>query len=1340
MPSRSRFRFLPAVAALALAMMLALPLGGLPEAAAQEGDGEVTLTLLHNNDGDSALLPRVNVVGTGDAAVEVPVGGIAAYKAVVERELAEARAAGNAVLNVYAGDASLSSATFVCSRMEGNPLFDAAGQRLIPYDAHIFGNHEFDTTPDFTRLFIETFGDEPFLSANLDFSEEPGFAPLLDADGLLEAPVTDGRLVGRSLIVTDETTGARFGIVGATTPALTSISSPRNVRVTADLPATAAAVQREIDRLLERGVTRVVLVAHLEMWPNYAAIAGMLRGVDVIVAGSGDVNHELLLSPDVDAALQRLPGEAAESDGAYPMPVMDADGRTVHLVTTSGQYGYVGRLDVVFDADGEVARVLMASSYPRPVVPVGEAAEAAGFAGAVAKDAAMVDAIETPLAACLDGFATTVVAASEVPLDVSSDGVRTRESNAGNLVTDAFIRAYDRHAAGFGLPERGPANPVVAVQNGGGMRQTAGDALPADGSVPGDIFLVDTLNVLAFPNGVTAVRGVSPEDMKAAFEASIGHALTGGGGFLQVSGVAVVFDAARAAGERVVSLTLEGGAAVVVNGAVADGAPAVTVVTNSFVAAGGDGYAMFAANPDKLQLPTSYERAWREYLGELETVSADDARYAPGGEGRITILNGPGDAPAPQRADAAAYTQSFVEEAISFYEANGLDAAVARYTDPESVDGQWYVFILDEEGTTIAHPTRPDFIGTSPSVRKDINGKPYGLEIVAAPEEGAWVSYVFENPDTGELQRKNTWVVRSGGLVFGSGWYEPGTTIDDPAAFTKTFVQQALDLYDAIGHEAAVSFYSSAESVHGQWYVFILDEEGTTIAHPTRPDFIGTSPSVRKDINGKPYGLEIVAAPEEGAWVSYVFENPDTGELQRKNTWVVRSGGLVFGSGWYEPGTTIDDPAAFTKTFVQQALDLYDAIGREAAIAFYNTPASIHGQWYVFISDEDDVTLAHATVPANVGRNADDIVGPNAFPAGRLVADGATEDGAWVRYTYLNPATGESESKHSWVVRYDGLLFGSGWYEPGPARDDPPAYTRAFVEQAVHLYEVVGRERTVAYYNMPESVDGPWYVFILDEDDVTIAHPVLPENVGMRQDDVLGPNGYPTGRLVADAGTEEGRWVRYTYLNPDSGALEAKQAWVVRRDGLLFGSGWYQPAPAKDDPAAYARALVDQATHLHEILGRERAVAYYNSPESVDGPWYVFIADGDGAILAAPTQPQLIGADMAGLTDVNGKAFGREIMAVDENGAWVDYVFENPDTGELERKNSWVVRSGGLVFGSGWYEPASAAEDEPEAPPVGTGLAPDSARSLPAIAPLLLALALALAGLAVWRRKARRRI
>ena len=32
-------------------------------------------------------------------------------------------------------------------------------------------------------------------------------------------------------------------------------------------------------------------------------------------------------------------------------------------------------------------------------------------------------------------------------------------------------------------------------------------------------------------------------------------------------------------------------------------------------------------------------------------------------------------------------------------------------------------------------------------------------------------------------------------------------------------------------------------------------------------------------------------------------------------------------------------------------------------------------------------------------------------------------------YVFRNPESGQEETKHSWVVRRDGLLFGSGWYE-----------------------------------------------------------------------------------------------------------------------------------------------------------------------------------------------------------------------------------------------------------------------------------------------------------------------
>ncbi|MYA19730.1 MAG: bifunctional metallophosphatase/5'-nucleotidase [Chloroflexi bacterium] len=642
---------LAALAALA-ALVLLPTLAGDPGAqiAGAQGGG-VTLTLLHNNDGESALLPLTNTIEADGRTVELPVAGIAAYRAVVERELAAARADGNAVLAVYAGDAYLSSAAFICGQREGSPFFDAVAQSAIPYDAHVIGNHEFDATPDILERFIRSFEGQPFLSANLDFSGELGFGDLVDDDGLIEIPIAGGRVIGRSMILDDPVTGARFGLVGATTPGLTTISIPRNVAVTPDLAATATAVQSEIDRLLARGVNKIIFVSHLQSLESDVAIVALLRGVDIAVSGGG---HALLQNPAVDASLQVLPGELTPVEGKYPLEATDADGRTIYLVTTAGHYRYVGRLDAVFDAAGEVESIVAASSYPRPVVPASEAAALAGFAGAVVPDPTLVATVEEPIAACLAGLASTTVATTEVLLDVSRAGVRGGESNAGNLVADAFLHAYDRAAPGLGLPQRGPDNPVVAIQNSGGIRQNAGDTLPTSGTAPGEIFLVNTLDVLPFPNAVSVVGNVSPAELKAVFEVSGERYPAPSGAFLQIGGIVAVYDPSQPAGERVVSLTLADGTPIVAGGAIVEGAPAVTVVTSSFVADGGDGYTMLGSNPDKLRIVASYEQALREYLRALGTVRADDPRYAPGGEARSTFVEASREADEAERDSPAA--------------------------------------------------------------------------------------------------------------------------------------------------------------------------------------------------------------------------------------------------------------------------------------------------------------------------------------------------------------------------------------------------------------------------------------------------------------------------------------------------------------------------------------------------------------------------------------------------------------------------------------------------------------------------------------------------------------
>ena len=204
-------------------------------------------------------------------------------------------------------------------------------------------------------------------------------------------------------------------------------------------------------------------------------------------------------------------------------------------------------------------------------------------------------------------------------------------------------------------------------------------------------------------------------------------------------------------------------------------------------------------------------------------------------------------------------------------------------------------------------------------------------------------------------------------------------------------------------------------------------------------------------------------------------------------------------------------PADYTKFQVRDAISRYESEGLDATVAHYNAQESVDGQWYVFIVDENQTIIAHAPTPDLVGKHVSQALGPNSYPTGSAVAASADQDGAWFDYTYANPASGVVETKHSWVVIHDGITFGSGWYERGPGKSDAPAYTKAFVRQSMNLYVALGLEETVAYYNAQESVDGQWYVFIVDENQTIIAHARTPDLVGKHVSQALGPNSYPTG-------------------------------------------------------------------------------------------------------------------------------------------------------------------------------------------------------------------------------------
>jgi len=634
---------------------------------AAEPKTPVTLTLMHNNDGESSLgADAIYKTKSGD----LKVGSTSAFATVFDREIADARQMGNAVLSVYAGDSFLPSKNMICSEpgdpKSQKPVLDAVAQAQMPYDVHILGNHEFDYGTGFLSRYIKAFGangkrKHPFISGNLDFSKNSDLKSMVGKNTLSSGAIANGKVLGRSYVHTDPVTKHRFGVVSAVTWGLRTISSPGSVKLTTnDLQSTAKAVQAQIDTLQRMGINKIILVSHLQAASNDKELVALLKGVDIAVAGGGD---ELLQNSAIEDAVELIPGESTPV-GEYPTMLADKAGNEVPLVTTSGNYKYLGRADLFFDEKGNLDAVNPLTSYPRRVVPVSTVSTAAGITDAVTPKESIVKSVDTPLTACLAGF-TAPIAASNTVFNTDRGsatvlGVRTAETNGGNLVADAFVYSYNQRYEKAGLPKPSTTTPLVGVQNGGGIRQNPAIVLPVTGKV-GEITRGNTFDLLPFGNTLVAVTNVSPKELKEIFERSCSISTSGGGQFLQISGMKVVclrngtaqvvstpasgatVGSITTEGTRVKSITLTDGRAIVSNGALVAGAPSVTMVTNNFTADGGDNYPALAALK-KSAFGIDYEVSLYEYLrtfpagaAGLATIPDTDARYkAVTGEGRFT--------------------------------------------------------------------------------------------------------------------------------------------------------------------------------------------------------------------------------------------------------------------------------------------------------------------------------------------------------------------------------------------------------------------------------------------------------------------------------------------------------------------------------------------------------------------------------------------------------------------------------------------------------------------------------------------------------------------------------
>jgi len=540
----------------------------------------------------------------------------------------------DATLTLSSGDAIIPGLFYDASAA----VFGSAGiadiqiQNELGVQAIAFGNHEFDfgtevlaglisgeATGDFSALEgsslegLDFTGTAlPYLSTNLDFSTDANMAPLVVEGG--QSPIANAIT---SSTVIDEG-GELFGIVGATTPTLGSISSPGTVGISPDwagtvptaeeLDALAAEIQAEVDALLAANPTmnKVILLAHMQQISVEQELAARLTDVDIIVAGGS--NTRLM-----DANDRLRDGDSAQ--GEYPIFIENAGGTTTAVVNTDGSYKYVGRLVVDFDSDGNI----IADSYDAEISGA-YATDAQGVEDLDAEgliDPEIQDIADAIQAQILEtegnvfGVSNVFLNGNRSGTDAAdnTDGVRTQETNLGNLTADANL-AYANAMYGDG------DDVWFSIKNGGGIRASIGQTLvpyggteavrtvneaiyDADGNEvkpEGGISQNDIQTTLAFNNNLV-VGELTAAEIVALLEHGVDAYPSAAGQFPQIGGLAFSFDADDPDGD---GLKIEDAAFIdedgniraflVQDGVIQNPEQTYKVVTLGFLATGGDSY------------------------------------------------------------------------------------------------------------------------------------------------------------------------------------------------------------------------------------------------------------------------------------------------------------------------------------------------------------------------------------------------------------------------------------------------------------------------------------------------------------------------------------------------------------------------------------------------------------------------------------------------------------------------------------------------------------------------------------------------------------------------------
>ena len=499
-------------------------------------------------------------------------GAIDLYAAMASLK-ADYEAQGAEVILADAGDYSQGTVyVSVHKGADAVTMMNATG-----YDVATIGNHEFD-----------------YGYAQLAENMKAAKFKVLCADVL----GADGKTIFDANTIIEKG-GVKIGFFGLETPEAQTKANPKLIeglkflagKDGSELYNCAAA---QVAALKEQGADLVVCLAHLgidgssEPYTSYD-LAKNVKGIDFIIDGH---SHSVITAGPNGEAIQST-GTAFANIG-----VITIDNATKQIVGNE--------LKGIWHKEEVEGKDVTVVDYTTRDEKVAAAAKA------------IIDPIDQAYG--------EKCAVSKVTLNGAKapDGNRDSETNLGDLITDAMLWKIRSDAT-----IKVPVENVVAITNGGGIRATV---------KAGDITKKDINTVLPFGNTLAVVY-VTGAELLEALEASTFCTPESLGGFPQAAGVTFMvktYEKYDANPDPYPKSTYYGPKSIQrvtidnVNGKAFDPTATYAVVTNNFVAGGGDTYYAFAAATDQFDtgLPLDEVVMW-SWNTSRRSSRASSARNMP---------------------------------------------------------------------------------------------------------------------------------------------------------------------------------------------------------------------------------------------------------------------------------------------------------------------------------------------------------------------------------------------------------------------------------------------------------------------------------------------------------------------------------------------------------------------------------------------------------------------------------------------------------------------------------------------------------------------------------------